>query len=258
MKKYQIFEVSRDIKKHAVSKAPDDVGKIGEKLGFEKVLITKNNESYDFKSKVNRQVKFFQDWKNAYNLIEKDSIILLQHPYRTHQLGREHYLLKLKKQKHVKFICLIHDVEEIRNTIYNEYYKDEFQFMLKIFDVLIVHNNSMKNYFLNKGIDSSKIIVLNIFDYLIPNYKSKNANFDKSIIIAGNLDVKKSSYIGKLNQVHNNFKLYGPNYSLHEYKNCEYKGSLPSDEIPSVLAEGFGLIWDGNSIENCTYQQEVI
>ena len=31
-----------------------------------------------------------------------------------------------------------------------------------------------------------------------------------------------------------------------------YKGSFPADKIPAKLTEGFGLVWDGNSLEGCT------
>ena len=69
----------------------------------------------------------------------------------------------IKRKKHVKFISLIHDVEELRAFRYNDYYKGEFEFMLRIADVLIVHNAVMKQFFIERGVSEEKIVTLEIF-----------------------------------------------------------------------------------------------
>ena len=33
--------------------------------------------------------------------------------------------------------------------------------------------------------------------------------------------------------------------------NITYGGVLPADQVPKVLTRGFGLIWDGDSVETC-------
>lgn len=70
--------------------------------------------------------------------------------------------------------------------------------MMKIADVLIVHNNVMRDFFIAKGFDKEKIVVLGIFDYLRNESNSKLPVFEKSVTIAGNLDVKKSGYLANL------------------------------------------------------------
>lgn len=47
------------------------------------------------------------------------------------------------------------------------------------------------------------------------------------------------------------FYLYGPNYGLEESDNITYGGVLSPEQVPEVLTKGFGLIWDGNTIETC-------
>ena len=252
MNKYQIFEESNSNIYHAVSKAPNDIKIISKTLNFSPLSIIRSTDANDYFSKIKRQKGYFLNWKEVYSKIEYNSVLLLQHPFRMRQIGREYYIKKLKKKKNIKIISLIHDVEELRETLFNDYYKNEFMYMLKIADVFIVHNNRMKDFFIKKGVDSNKIITLKIFDYLRDDYKNEMSKFNKSVTIAGNLDTKKAAYLKQLSEVNAKFDLYGTNYSLHSYDNCRYHGSLPTDKIPNVLNSGFGLIWDGNSIDKCS------
>ena len=191
------------------------------------------------------------DWEKAYKRATAGSIILLQHPFHYPQMTREKTLLKMRNKKNVHFISIVHDVEELRILGKEQYHKREFEFMMKIADVLIVHNNVMRDFFIAKGFDKEKIVVLGIFDYLRNESNSKLPVFEKSVTIAGNLDVKKSGYLANLPDVNCKFYLYGPNFSLGEADNVIYDGVLLPDQIPKVLTKGFGLIWDGDSIETC-------
>lgn len=251
MKKYQIYEKMPAQINHAVSKAPTDVAEIAKDMVFEELYIYKTSNKYDFKSKLKRQFTYFKDWRSAYKSIENNSVLLLQHPFRTRQLGREKYLKKLKEKKSVKIISLIHDVEELRQSLFNDYYKEEFESMLNLADVIIVHNDSMLDFFVKKGFDKNKLVNLNIFDYLRKDYQPAVPEYSENITIAGNLDVKKATYLKDLNTIQNNFILYGPNYSLHDYKNCKYHGIVPTSEMPNKLKSGWGLIWDGTRVDTC-------
>lgn len=161
----------------------------------------------------------------------------------------------LKLKKNIKYISLVHDVEELRKSLYNEYYEKEFAIMCMLADVIIVHNDKMKDFFVKKGIPKEKLVVLEIFDYLQKKDSNKTKKyFEKQITVAGNLDINKCKYIGelcKLNKI--KIQLYGPNFDnkMKNYSNIQYGGSVPSDIIPKKLISGFGLVWDGNSLEGC-------
>jgi len=149
---------------------------------------------------------------------------------------------------------VIHDVEKLRAFRYNDYYKQEFEFMRRIADVYIVHNEVMKSYFVNLGISADNIIVLDIFDYLLDDTYKKFPVFSKSLSIAGNLDITKCAYISELPCLSQlQIDLYGSNYDkkLNAYSNIHYHGSFPPDDIPAQLNHGFGLVWDGSSIDGC-------
>ena len=125
--------------------------------------------------------------------------------------------------------------------------------MIELADVIIVHNASMYEWFISKGISADKLIVLGIFDYLHEHPYSE-PSFERSINIAGNLDAEKCKYIVGLNEIKDvDIYLYGSNYNAAGASpNIHYQGSFPGDEIPSKLNRGFGLVWDGEGIDGCT------
>ena len=254
MKKYQIVELSTE-HNHAGSKAVRDVFDVAKKLGYEAEVIRTATNIDSLWGKIRRQALFFIDWFKIYFSITPNSLVLIQTPYHHKQLIRNWVLSKLKRDKKVKFISLVHDVEELRNSLYNDYYKNEFNFMLSIADSIIVHNDKMKAFFTKKGISENKLVSLKIFDYLMDKEATnQNVIFERAISIAGNLDINKSAYIAQLGKLGIIVHLYGPNFShsLEQYEDIQYHGSFPASEIPNQLNSGFGLVWDGNSIDTCS------
>ncbi len=256
MKKYQIVEISENYN-HAGTKATQDIAEVADVLKYERILIRMNTTKRTKLAKVQRQIGYRKDWAECLKRVEENSVILLQHPFHYPQLTREKTLTELKEKKHVKFISLIHDVEELRAFRYNDYYKGEFEFMLRIADVLIVHNAVMKQFFIERGVSEEKIVTLEIFDYLQKGSVINIPKFEKSITVAGNLDTEKCGYVGQLGELSGvSVKLYGMNYDkkMDQCENIQYFGSFPSDEIPGKLTSGFGLVWDGASINGCVGQ----
>ena len=256
IKKYQIWECMP--KTHtAGSKAPTDAKIILGDRGYQVISIhpmecQKGDNTWEWKHQ-----RLIEEWNQCYEMISENSIVFLQHPFWQEQKERNETLLKLKKEKKVKIISLVHDVESLRKMFQSEYTQQEFNFMLEIADVLIVHNHKMKEYFISLGIDEVKIVTLDIFDYLLEKDEKTEKIFNSSISIAGNLDVVKSPYIGKLQELKNvKVHLYGPNYkeekSDNETSTISYHGSFPPNEVPMQLTHGFGLVWDGDSLEGCT------
>ena len=254
MKRYQIVELNTEYN-HAGSKAVQDVYEIARSLGYEANIIRTATTADSLMAKIQRQIFFFIDWLKAYFSIASNSIVFIQNPYHHKQLIRNWVLEGLKRKKNVKFISLVHDVEELRKSLYNNYYKSEFDTMLSLADVIIVHNDKMKDFFIKKGFSETKLVSLKIFDYLIDSQPSNsNVKFERSISIAGNLDIKKSAYISQLGKLGVVVNLYGPNFShlLEKYKEIKYHGSFPASDIPNHLNSGFGLVWDGDSIDSCS------
>jgi len=252
MKKYQIAEIGEN-DNQAGSKAPSDIADVADSLGYERCVVRINLNGHSVFSKIRRQFFYCLDYSKALKQIEPGSVVLLQHPFHHKQINREKILRTLKTDKQVKIISVVHDVEELRGYRFNDYYKNEFSTMVELADVIIVHNEKMLDWFISAGIPENRLISLDIFDYLQDN-EYRRPEFERSINVAGNLDVVKCKYIAQLKDIDGvDVHLYGPNFdkSMSESSSVHYHGSFPSSEIPSKLNKGFGLVWDGDSIEDC-------
>ena len=252
MNKYQIVELGEN-SNNAGTKAPTDVMNIALNREYVPLAVNLDFTNKSILAKIRRQLSYLKDYNDIYHSVSSESIVLLQHPFHHKQLSRSYILRKLKRKKRVKYIALVHDVEKLRAYRYNNYYKREFSVMLDLADVIIVHNKRMMDWFISLGYSKTRLVVLDIFDYIQDN-DYQCPVFDKSITIAGNLDVQKSRYIGELGKVSVAINLYGPNFdhSLDECPFVHYHGAFPSNDIPSKLTKGFGLVWDGDSISDCS------
>ena len=118
---------------------------------------------------------------------------------------------------------------------------------------MIAHNPIMKSVLVEKGLPEYKLVSLEIFDYLIPNYQEKDGlSKDQPIIVAGNLAQEKAGYLYQL-PARPAYNLYGVGFDeSRALENEAYFGSFLPDELPAALEGGFGLVWDGDSAETCS------
>lgn len=249
---YQLVEEYGQYK-HAGSKAKNDCIKILDEIGFKKIgLMRKEESNTSVIAKLKRQIDLFWQWRKIYHQLKPNDTLLIQHPFLYTDIGRNYFLKKFKN-KNIKLILLVHDIEIIRNLFQENHYDTEFHQMVPVTDYFIVHNESMKRWLVEYGIDANKLIVLEIFDYLNEKEMSEKVTYDKSVIIAGNLSQEKSPYIYELSKISDvEFNLMGINYlEKEEISNIHYLGAFESDEVPHQLNKGFGLVWDGTSIETC-------
>ena len=191
--------------------------------------------------------------------MDRADVLIIQFPVVNHTLFFNS-VMQHTKRKGIKIYAVIHDLEVIRMGNASEIsfsakwrMKREEVDELKLFDAIIVHNSKMKKYLHEKfGISNEKMVELGIFDYLIGNtFSPKNEveNY-KSCIIAGNLNRNKSAYIYNLPSGLD-FELYGINFEGQYANNIHYHGSFLADDLPFHLQGGFGLVWDGDSVNTC-------
>lgn len=194
-----------------------------------------------------------------YNPLTKDDVVILQFPLLWQSLKKQIRMRFLKK-RNFKAYLLIHDIESLRNKKiksfsdfkYSIIYFLQNKTVLERVDGIIAHNDKMKSELVKMGINKEKIVSLEIFDYLIPNFK-EDKNYDKDkILLAGNFDIRKTRYARNLPEIPE-FEIYGINFeSEHLPNNVHYKGAFTPDELPNHLQGGFGLVWDGNSSLTCS------
>lgn len=249
VKMYQLFEVIGN-DAGASNKARSDVRIIGEKLGFSTIVV--NTSANKWKIKLLNKIVYLFNLKKALNSIEEGSILLVQIPV-LNLAGRSHRIIEeYCRRKKIQIICIIHDVNDIRSNLPPES-NSEFYNLLREAKAVISHNQKMTEYLVGQEIDQSKIVNLELFDYLLDKEK-EIGEFSRSVTIAGNLNPEKVGYIGHIKEIVGaQFELYGPNYN----ETCgsqfiHYNGVVNSNDLPYLLDKGFGLVWDGDSIKTCS------
>ena len=254
-KKYQIWE-NIGITNTAGSKARYDVREIAGKLGYEIIKVHSARGEVGSTTRECSDKLIRDEWNRLLNYIPEKAIVMIQSPVPYDTKLVEEIYLQMKLKKGIRFIYIIHDLETLRKIYDLELYKDEINLLKGIGDFFIVHNDKMRKYLVGQGLDASKVCSLKIFDYLCEGKKTATMRFDKSITIAGNLSLQKSAYLLDLKGL--NFvkiHLYGANFSdkiAEGSEFIEYHGVVAAEDLPEMLNKGFGLIWDGDSINTCS------
>lgn len=235
------FELSAS--KTAGGKAQGDINRIAINMGYSSVVYRIKGRKI---AKAIEKRRFFNKLKR----LPDNSTIIIQYPT---SVSFDEVLPILESRK-LSIITIMHDVGFLRSE--GDIKKREEKNERKLFEIsnkIIIHNEFMKQAFVEFGVDEGKIICLNIFDYLSKPVNFKERNKCDSIIIAGNLHKDKSGYVYELKNLGKDvsFNLYGINFTGEETPNIKYKGSFLPEDLPSILEGSFGLVWDGQQIDTC-------
>ena len=204
-------------------------------------------------------LEYFLKESQNHNSLTKDDVIILQFPLLWQSLKKQ-IRMKFLKKRNFKVYLLIHDIESLRNKKIKSFSDFKYSIIhflqnktvLERVDGIIAHNDKMKSELVKMGINKEKIVSLEIFDYLIPNF-NEDKNYDKDkILLAGNFDIRKTKYARNLPEKPE-FEIYGINFEHDNLpNNVHYKGVFSPEELPNHLQGGFGLVWDGDSSDTCS------
>ena len=243
--------------RNAGNKARNDVEEIVKQEGFSPLLLTV--EDWYKMSTIKAQQHKAQALSQAFSRLKSGDQLLIQFPMLHHSFFTT-YLVKRLQARGVKVYFIIHDLEVLRyanlDTVPLKHkirvHLQESS-LLKVADGVIAHNPIMKSVLVEKGLPEHKLVSLEIFDYLIPNYQEKDGlSKDQPIIVAGNLAQEKAGYLYQL-PARPAYNLYGVGFDeSRALENEAYFGSFLPDELPAALEGGFGLVWDGDSAETCS------
>lgn len=242
---------------HAGNKARSDASSIMNQMGFEQIWV-KCSISTNPLNIIKDALSIPTALRNAINSMSKGDVFVIQFPYRCFMANTGKEICRLAKKRGIKSIALIHDLDSIR---YSESggilssIRNDLAF-LRDFDKIIVHNEKMANYLYERGFSDKQIIELGLFDYLSSHKTVEQILPNKNLVsVAGNLSEGKAGYLYKLDELNPaenlNINLFGNGYTCTPPDFCKYKGTFPPKDLPSQIKTGFGLVWDGDSIETC-------
>ncbi|USS88921.1 galactofuranosyltransferase [Fructilactobacillus cliffordii] len=231
------------------NKPKADAEQILEKrLGFQAVHIrqyqhSRIDQNLFIKSRINKNL-------NPLHL-NADDVVLVHYPIYT-GAKFETALLNYLKNRGTKTIVLIHDLDSLRFnwSIFGDL-KHEVEY-LNGYDYVIAHNPKMVELLRENGL-TTNVVNLNIFDYLAKASSTSNSSDDKNLVtFAGNLN--KAKFLKDL-QVRKpvTFDLYGniDNPKLIN-QSLDYHGSVSPEVLATKMGHGFGLVWDGDSVDSVT------
>lgn len=232
---------------HAGSKAVADCEEILKDSNYNELDLRIGKFMYYYSGFFTRQINMRK--------LKNGDVLIVQYP----QHGKKNKSMtrnfKFLKDRGVKLIAIIHDIKSLREQESKEEVQYEID-TLNTFSVVVSHNNSMTKWLKENGY-KNQVANLGIFDYLGIDKLNKNITDKdfKHIYFAGNLEEGKSGflYTNELANLKLPLQLFGPNYKQDIVKgNLDYKGNFPPNELSKNFKEGFGLIWDGNSIYECS------
>lgn len=243
--------------RNAGNKARNDVEEIVKREGYQPLLLTV--EDWYQMGTVKAQRHKAKALAQAFSQLKSGDQLLIQFPMLHHSFFTTRLVRKIQRRG-VQVYFIIHDLEALRyanlDTVPLKHkirvHLQESS-LLKVADGVIAHNPIMKSVLVEKGLPKHKLVSLEIFDYLIPNYQEKDGlSKDQPIIVAGNLAQEKAGYLYQL-PARPAYNLYGVGFDeSRALENEAYFGSFLPDELPAALEGGFGLVWDGDSAETCS------
>ena len=243
--------------RNAGNKARNDVEEIVKREGYQPLLLTV--EDWYQMGTVKAQRHKAKALAQAFSQLKSGDQLLIQFPMLHHSFFTTRLVRKIQRRG-VQVYFIIHDLEALRyanlDTVPLKHkirvHLQESS-LLKVADGVIAHNPIMKSVLVEKGLPKHKLVSLEIFDYLIPNYQEKDGlSKDQPIIVAGNLAQEKAGYLYQL-PARPAYNLYGIGFDeSRALENEAYFGSFLPDELPAALEGGFGLVWDGDSAETCS------
>ena len=185
---------------------------------------------------------------NIFLSIKPGSVIVFQHPVYARMNKLLLKLLRLRKK--ISVICLIADIDGLKDGN-DKLLKKEIAFF-KLYNNFILHNSNMEAWLrsFHPGFAST---FLHRFDFLAKNIIHERVKTN-TVVFAGNL--AKSSFLELLHiWLQKNpsllIHLYGPSVTdaMLIARNVTYKGVHPPHSLPHLIEGSFGLIWDGEGLE---------
>lgn len=226
------------------------------KTDYEDILHSMDGKSLGLPRKVssNKVFAFFYNLLSILTAclqIKKGDTIVLQYPVKKYFS----FICNIAHFKGAKVISLIHDLGCFRRkklTVSQELRR------LAHGDYVIATNVAMKNWLKEQGF-KKPMGALGFHDYLSPMQHSTikhPKDGDWNIVYAGSLNLRKNAFILKMQEIDNNFifHLYG---NMTDYnavvkdKKITWHGFMPADQFIAQVKGDFGLVWDGDSLEEC-------
>lgn len=231
----------------AGNKAKSDIESIMRQMGFRNVGFRQTS----FRNTVLAFLVTLAGVLKAPFCLRKGDRLVLQYPLKKYFS----FVCNLAHLRGAEVIVIIHDLGCFRRKKLTA--KQEIA-RLSHADYIISHNANMRRWLLQQGCPVP-VGILQIFDYLsgtkCPVRESPGETY--RVLYAGALNYRKNTFLYEIgSHIHSfEFVLYGNGFEMEKAKGKErlrYKGFVRSDNLIKDADGDFGLVWDGDSIDECS------
>lgn len=243
--KYVISHALPD-KQDASVKAHTDIDRFLSEEGYKILTFATRTGGNRFSRQLHRLISL----QHLARVVTVNDSLVVQYPVYSSDLDTDLFYNRVVSKAKQK-IAIIHDLPFLRDSFppVVKVMQRELQ-RLNLFNTVIVHNKAMKEKLIALGLETN-IVTLGLFDYYTPTVNEIEIakSISTRVLFAGNL--KKSSFVSKLksNELVQ-YHLWGNLIDKTSLDNSvDYHGIVPSDELPQYLTNGWGLVWDGNTID---------
>lgn len=231
----------------AGNKAKIDIERIMHEMGFKNIGLKQSTYSNKILSFVITLVSII---KTVLSVSKGDNVVI-QYPLKKYFS----FVCNLIHFRKGKVIVIIHDLGSFRRKRLT---KEKEIKRLNHSDYIIAHNDEMRNWLYSNHC-KAKIGTLEIFDYLsdaTSQNKTINPN-NFSVLYAGSLYEHKNKFLYEIGEYIESYNLllYGNGFEIAKavnHNHIKYMGFVKSDDLIKTSNGDFGLVWDGNSLDECS------
>ncbi|NPD90945.1 galactofuranosyltransferase [Xylanibacter muris] len=203
----------------------------------------------------NKVLTFFIDLAGIIKFVfsvRNDDLVLLQYPVKKYFS----FLCMVARFRHARTMTVIHDLGSFRRrklTVGKEIGR------LSNADYVIASNTVMRKWLQSNGLHNT-VRPLGLFDYHSPSPVPDNTGCtedDNRLIYAGALGMRKNAFLLDADKISFGCKIhiYGNRKGLPQLNDSEniiFHDFCPADDFISKVNNGWGLVWDGDSLDCCT------
>lgn len=227
-----------------VSKAKTDVDKVFRQLGYHNLTPMRKSVN-----PVSRFLIKLCGVSRILTAVHRGDNLCLQYPMKKFY----HLACTLAHWKGAKVVTIVHDLDAFRRK---KITAERERYLFNKTDALIVHNPTMLDYMASQHFEG-RLYNLQIFDFLTKASPKQYVapHHPWQVVYTSNLSRWRNAFVYRLQEVMGNWTitLYGPGYedAAHPKTGVTYMGKLPEEELIGSVEGDFGLVWDGDSFDEC-------
>lgn len=182
--------------------------------------------------------------------VRKGDVVVLQYPIKKYFS----LICRISRLRGATTIAFIHDLGSFRRKKLTP--RQEIR-RLNHADNVIAANASMERWLSEQGC-RCRLSWLGLHDYRSPAQAPQRPYSRRKVVVyAGSLNNRKNSFLLQLPAIAHNvdIHLYGDKENLHGMEasdSLKINGFMDADEFISSVKGDFGLVWDGNSSDECS------